>query len=544
MGWQGQPGTWAVGAARRGRGGAFRWELRIIVQLKRQASKTTRRCVSSRGAPGFGVLLGAALLAVLGGAAAPGAVRQAQAVQDIGLPDMGTAADRTLSPYLERHIGKQLLRHLWGNNAVINDALVQEYMTRTGSRLLLRSGRSPADFTFLVVADNRINAFAAPGGVLGINSGTILAAESVHELAAVTAHEIAHVTQKHIARSEHTRQGLRLPLTASLLAAILLGSYNPELGQAAVAVTAASQIQQHINFTRANEQEADRIGMQYLQRAGYDPHGMPAFFGRMLKQSRLHSQDDIPEYLRTHPLTVNRIAESKSLAASYDQARGLPELDFQLVRARLSAATESNQGAVLQRFKDQLRPDADPGAVSQQAARYGYALVLARMGHLEQALAELRLLERMDKTSLFYLLALGELTSATGRVEESLEILGRAALLHPDSALPWQAQARTLLRARRPAEAQHVLRDYGRKQGGDVFHYRLLAQAEAEAGFKTDSDIARAQVLFLQGSTKKAVELLELSLQQKHLNSYQDARLRARLAELRGIMELDKKLRF
>ena len=516
----------------------------------RQLSRMTRgfvfpRCFAPpRGGRRLAFLSVVAWVLVLG-AVTPWTALSAQGVQDIDLPDMGEQADRTVSPYLERRIGKQLLRRLWKSNAVINDALTQEYMKKLGSRLLLKSGRSPADFTFLVVADNRINAFAAPGGLIGIHSGVFLSAQSVHELSAVTAHEIAHVTQRHIARAEHSRRRSRWPLTASLVAAMLLGGYyDAELGSAAAIAISAGHLQQQINFTRSNEQEADRIGMQYLQRADYDPRGMPEFFGRLLRQSRLHSRDEVPEYLRTHPLTVNRIAESRSLAESYDTPPIPTDLDFQLVRTRLQVGTNPRSGEVLQRFKLQVEKSSgellQPSKLEQYVARYGYALVLAKRGNFQQALAELLHVEKVDGPRLLYLLARGELESELGRIEQALATLRRAEMLYPTSVLPLQGQARVLLSNGRPKQAQQLLRNYGRQHPHDVFYYRLLAQAEAEAGFKSDSDIARAELFFLQGSTGQAIKLLQAALLQKGLSHYHVARIRARLLEMRASLELEK----
>lgn len=167
-----------------------------------------------------------------------------------------------------------------------------------------------------MIVDPSINAFAAPGGIIGINSGVIVHSHTESELVAVLAHEIAHVTQRHLARSFEETNRYRLPVAAAMIGSILLGISNPDAGVAAITTVVGANIQKRINFTRANEEEADRIGMHLLVRSGFDPHGMPKFFER-LQHNLKYQRNTAPEFLLTHPLTISRVSESRDRADGY-----------------------------------------------------------------------------------------------------------------------------------------------------------------------------------------------------------------------------------
>jgi predicted Zn-dependent protease len=211
-----------------------------------------------------------------------------------------------------------IVRGLRDQDQILEDPEVSEYIRSVGGKLSSQANEGQQRFNFFVVKDNSINAFALPGGFIGVNSGLVLDTKNESELAGVIAHEVAHVTQRHIARSLAAQSRSSLVSTAAMLAAILVGAAAGGGGDAAMAGVAAAQslaIQQKISFTRANETEADRVGLGILARSGFDPKGMPDFFETM---SRLAggSEVNIPEMLRTHPVTSTRIAETKEPRSS------------------------------------------------------------------------------------------------------------------------------------------------------------------------------------------------------------------------------------
>ena len=268
----------------------------------------------------------------------------------IALPDFGDPSRAGFSLAEEKAVGEIFMGQVRAQLDISDDPEVERYIERLGYRITSHSDRT--GFTFFVVESPVINAFAGPGGYIGINSGLILAAEGEGEVASVVAHEVAHVTQSHIARGIDASDRSQLPAIAGLLAALILGTQNPAAGQAAAAAVLGSQIQARIDFTRQNEQEADRVGMQYLAASEMDPRAMPAFFERLQEAIRYSRQ--APEYLSTHPVTGSRIADSRARAEQYPYRQYVDSLDFHLVRAKLRLLAFNDPKAALVWFDDQL----------------------------------------------------------------------------------------------------------------------------------------------------------------------------------------------
>jgi predicted Zn-dependent protease len=239
---------------------------------------------------------------------------------DLSLPEIGDPAGAVISPYEESELGEAFYRSLRQQGQIIDDPEISEYIDYLGNRLASNSDQPGPGFTFFVVDDPTINAFAAPGGYIGVHKGLILADKSEGELAAVLAHEIAHVTQRHMARRFQTTKNMAIPYAVTILSAILLGTQDPQLGQAALVAGLATQAQRQINFTRANEAEADRVGIGVLARSGYDPRNMAVTFQRLQESGRFYGEGP-PEYLRTHPVYATRISDALSRAGPIRRPR-------------------------------------------------------------------------------------------------------------------------------------------------------------------------------------------------------------------------------
>ena len=294
-------------------------------------------------------------------------------VTTLDLPDIGDSTGGFLSPEFERRLGQAFLSQIRKQADIIGDPEVETYIQSIGYRLVAQSDNNTQQFTFFVINDSQINAFAAPGGIVGLNSGVILNADSESELAGVVAHEIAHVTQKHMARSVEMSKKMSIPRLAAMLGAILVATQNPDAGQAAILAVQSATAQTQINFTRSNEQEADRIGIQLLARSGFDPRGMTNFFRKLERNSRYAVK--APEFLRTHPLTTRRIADSEARAASFPVLRRYDESkSFHLVKAKLMVLAQEDPTVAVRFFADQLAK-----AETEELAevyRYGLAIAL------------------------------------------------------------------------------------------------------------------------------------------------------------------------
>src|SRR5574340_139511 len=308
-----------------------------------------------------------------------------QPVAASDLPDLGEVSRQYFSDQEEQAIGRAIMRDVYVDPRYLDDPEIEAYLNQLGYKLVSVSTRNQREFTFFVVSDPTINAFAMPGGNIGVHTGLLLAAQSESELASVVAHEIAHVTQDHIARMVAAQSQSQWPTMAALALALLAARSNPNVASAAIASTQAYSIQNQLNYSRDYEREADRLGYDMLTRAGFDPHAMSEFFERLQRANRFYDTS-APAYLRTHPLTTDRIAdmEARSESAPYRQ---VPDsLDFQLVRARLRAQEGSPVDAVIA-ARSILK---DKRYSNETAVHYDLISALLRARQFKEAEAEVQ----------------------------------------------------------------------------------------------------------------------------------------------------------
>lgn len=461
----------------------------------------------------------------------------------LDLPSIGDSTGSIFSPEYERRLGQAFLNHVRKHADIIDDPEIETYAQSVGYRLVANSDNNTQAFTFFVINDPLINAFAAPGGIVGINAGTIINSENENELAGVVAHEIAHVTQKHMARSAEMQSKLSLPMMAALLGAILVATQNPDAGMAAITAIQGGVAQAQINFTRHNEEEADRVGMQLLERAGFDPFGMPGFFEKLQKNSRYFAQ--APEFLRTHPLTTNRIADSISRAAAIKRKDSYPQsASYALVRAKLLVGTYRNPAEAVKHFQQELArvENVDPDGV----LRYGLALALLENKQYDGARDVLGglLAERPENSS--FLLAAADVEARQNRFADAIRIYERTEKLYPDYRPLVLNFSRTLLQSGDPLRARDLLKKYGKYAEPDLTYYDYLTRAEAESGSPVEAGMANAEYYYLSGETRVAIERLRYVIQQQKPppDYYQAERIRARLAyfEQELQIEIDLKL--
>jgi len=441
---------------------------------------------------------------------------------------MGDASGSIISPDEERRIGESLMRQFRQSLKIVADPEVREYIQSLGYRLAGNTDGQALDFTFFVVEDEAINAFAAPGGFIGVNTGLILATESETELASVLAHEIAHVTQHHLARAVAKAEKLNLPTTAALLAAILLGQANKQLGEAALAVTTAAPIQMTLDFTRAHEQEADRVGIRTLVNAGFDPRGMPAFFERLQKATRYYGGQPL-EFLSTHPVTVSRIADSRNRAEQYPYRQHDESLDYHLIRAKLRLLQEKDAQRSVQRFAAALQ---NGQYRNETAERYGYALALLNAGQHDAARREIQQLTAKNPENMACLIVLGRIAMADQHAERAVEIFQDALRLYPYNTPLTVYLAEALLQQGKPARAATILRDHIRHSGAQPELYKQLAQMEGEAGLQSEAHQSLAEYYYLSGDTDGAIHQLKTALRGKGIDFYTVSRIEARLKQL------------
>lgn len=319
------------------------------------------------------------------------------------LPDMGDSSGTLFTPAEEKEFGEAFFRSLHTEVSISQDSEVQGYIQTVGERLSSNSDEPSHAFHFFVVMANDVNAFAGPGGYIGVNSGLILTTEAESELASVLAHEIAHVTQRHLYRAFEAQKRLSIPTMAATLAAIALATQNAAAGQAALVAIGASGIQFQIDFTRENEQEADRVGLQTLVASQFDPRSMPTFFERLQQASRYYGQA-VPEFLRTHPVTASRIADTRGRADNYPYKQYPDSLNYQLIKAKLKVLSSLNNLDETARY---FQVRLHQGTTEQRhVANYGLALVALFQERFAEAEAILHALATDAPTVQHYMSAL------------------------------------------------------------------------------------------------------------------------------------------
>jgi predicted Zn-dependent protease len=458
------------------------------------------------------------------------AAAQSSSVQD-QLPEMGTAAQATLSLEDERRIGRMVMRGLRESGAVLQDPETSEYIQSLGLRLSSLAQDGNRDFQFFVVNDPEINAFALPGGFIGIHSGLLLETRGESELAAVLAHEVAHVTQRHIARSIEAQSRANLVSTAALLAAILVGAAGGMSGDATMGSVAAAQslaAQAQINYTRENEYEADRIGIGVLATAGFDPHAMPAFFDTMFRRTQL-GPDRVPEMLRTHPVTSSRIAESKDRANQYPPVDARNSLSYQLIRERVRVLSAPAGTDMRQYYAALGRNEPD----LSEAQLYGRALAAMNAGQASDAVPQLERLRAANPQVLTYHTALGQAQLSAGDVDGALQTLERARELAPRNVPVTVRYGEALMQAGRPRRAHEVLLDLFNNVPPTQEQVRLTALAANAAGDVADAYSYMAEYHVMGGDLPLAINQLELALSVPGITPQQRSKFVARLQEFR-----------
>jgi predicted Zn-dependent protease len=461
----------------------------------------------------------------------------AQSAQD-ELPDMGTAAQSTLSLEDEYRIGRMVMRNLRESGTLLEDPEVGEYLQSLGLRLSSLAHDGNRDFNFFLVRDRTINAFALPGGFIGIHSGLLLETAEESELAAVFAHEVAHVTQRHIARGLENQGRASLVSTAATLAAILLGALGGIPANATMgAVTAAQNlaVQSQISFTRENEYEADRVGIGILTAAGFDPEAMADFFETMGRRTQL-GPDQVPELLRSHPVTSARIAEARGRSAQQPAVVPRASLSYALAKERVRVLGTPS-GTDPRAYYDaviQNEPDASAAQV------YGHALAQVVTGDAEAAIPAITRLRDANPGVMPYHTLLGQAQLAAGHTREALATLERARALSPRNVPVTLRYAEALMQAGRPKRAHEVLLDLFNNVQPTQEQIRQTAIAANAAGDVADAYSYMAEYHIMGGDLLLAINQLELALSVPGSTGQQRAKFSARLKELREALPKER----
>lgn len=455
----------------------------------------------------------------------------------IHLPDMGDSSGTLISPAQEKELGEAFFRSLHRQLTINEDVEIEQYIESMGQRLVSHSDSPASPFHFFVVMDDSINAFAGPGGYIGVNSGLFLLTEAESELASVMAHEVAHVTQRHLYRAFEAASRLSLPTAAATLAAILIGTQSPALAQAALTAIQAGSIQFQIDFTRDNEQEADRVGMQNLADSNYDPRSMPVFFERLQQSSRFYGKG-IPEFLRTHPVTVSRISDTLGRAEKYPYKQYPDSPAYLLTRAKLRVLSAGSKDArqVLDYFKTREKL----GTPEQRAiARYGSGLAFLKTQQFLKALAIFQKLAKDYPHQSQYANALANTLLESKQYTAAVDAYRQALHRFPSNRAIKIDYVRALLKAGKPKQARKLLQTLDARFKKRPLYFELLAQSHADSRQMAESHRYVAEYYYAIGDTETAILQTKLARKAQPMDFY----LKAILDERLRFFEEEERLR-
>ena len=452
------------------------------------------------------------------------------------LPDLGSQAATMLTDREAAQLGRAFIRQSRFQLPYVSDPELVDYINRLGNRLLDVSDDVGKEYNFYLIDNNVINAFAVPGGHIAMHTAILTKAESESELASVVAHEIAHVSQRHIARKlENSKYDSWIALGA-LLAAVAAGGSDG--AQAAFGLANASIIDRQLSYSRSFEAEADALGIRLLSRAGFDPAAMPRFFKRLLDESRLN-ESHAPEFLRSHPLTINRITESASRVNAYPPAPPQDQSEFLLMQAKATAAYAPDKAVARDAFKAAMEKDFS------LANRYGYALALAENGEHEAARKAYFdvLNDYPDNLTLRLSIAENEL------LDEKIGLgLGLMRSLYEEQTALGNHMidiyyANALVLSREHDTAIPILRSAIANNRDEPYFHILLSRAYGESGDAFRAFQERGEYHYLRGHYEFALKQFERAKTLTE-SQYELARLDSRIQDVTRELEELKKLKF
>jgi len=455
------------------------------------------------------------------------------------LPDLGDVSATVLSPLQEQAIAEQIMREVAVSDDVLKDVEITDYLQSLGGRLVANGPDKQQKFNFFVVQDNSINAFAMPGGVIGVHTGLMLGANSESELASVLGHEIGHVTQRHLARMLAAQKYDTFKNLAGVALALLIARSNPQLASGALTTSAAAGVQSQLDYTREHEREADRIGLQILDSGGFDVRAMPAFFTTLQRGTR-YAEGSAPSFLRTHPLTTERIADVANRVEQMPYRQVSDSIEFHFVRAKLRA-TQGNVQNAIDVFEQNIR---ERRFAHEAAEHYGLAVAYLLKGAYGQTEKELAWLRKNAPQHAMVQNLAARLEVARNNPQQAEKQYAAGLKVYPDNRALTYGYAEHFLAISQADKAISLVKEKQALYPNDAYLYDLLAKAYTMQNKVLLRHQAQSEAYFRKYDLARAIEQMNLAAKASDGDFYQTSIVEARLQQLRRMMGEEKKERF
>lgn len=447
---------------------------------------------------------------------------------DLNLPSLGDSTSAIVSHQQEYDMGRAWLRLYRRQVPTYTDPELEVYLEQLLSRIASHSPLYNKNLQLVLVSNPTINAFAAPGGIIGVHSGLILVANTEGEVASVLSHELAHLSQRHWVRNVEASRQNTLPNLAGLLAGlVLLATSNGQAGMAAIATTQAASLDSQLRFSRQNEQEADNIGMQTLVSSGFNADDMTAMFENMLDANRFQGKRP-PEYLLSHPVTEKRVADSRSRARSLPAVNTTDNFHYQLMRARVQLHHSENAALAVKRFQSEVNGNT----LYPQASLYGLALAQIKTRQFKEAETILLDLLKQKPEETTFVLALASLKLEQGIPDASIIWLHTILQNEPKNFPAQILLAKAYVQKQEYIKAEQVYYQLSQQRPGDVEVWYELAEVRGLAGNILGLHLARAEYFSLNGVYDMARAQLEYAKTLMKGNYVETERIKQKLLEI------------
>jgi predicted Zn-dependent protease len=478
----------------------------------------------------------AAIILALGLASAPAAIPAPEG--GLKLPELGDGSSSLISMQKEHELGRAWLKVFRSQVRTVADPLLQTYLEDLVYQLATHSQLRDRRLEVVLVDNATLNAFAVPGGIVGVHNGLFLHADTEAQLASVLGHELAHLSQRHFARSVEQQQRASIPTMAGMLAALVLAATaGGDAGMAAMTATQAAALQSRLNYSRQNEQEADRLGMDTLVGAGYDPNAFAAMFDNMLRATRYAGRRP-PEFLLTHPLAESRISDARNRAREYPRRVYVDNIDFQLMRARAELQLAPNAADAIKRFRARI----DGSGRDRIAAHYGLALAYLKNGQPDRAREQLAPLLAQEPRKIAYICLDAETDLAAGETRRAMDKLTTALRINPGNHPLTMLYADALLKSNQPHRAAELLAQHTKRRPNDPSIWYLLAETHGLAGNIVGVHQARAEYFVLSGVLDRASQQLGYALPLVEGDALATARIEERIRQIARLKDEMKNL--